>query len=250
VVAAGATTARADPDPADGECRAPRTLAHVIVVIGSPAGRIEDGRIVAGGPAARVAIAAAGGGRQVQLVGRLGDDPTADAILFDLARAGVGHVALLRDPSRPTPLEPAPIADDVAEGEEDGDGAEPGPPEAAEPTTVLPLEAADVELGLRYLTDYGVIVVADPAGPDVVGVAVDAARWATARLVIVVEAGATATEAIPADATVIEAPAADPDGAFAALVGRFAASLDAGSDPGDAFSGSLAAAGWTETPGD
>jgi hypothetical protein len=217
----------------------------MIVVIGSPAGRLEDGRVVAGGSAARVAIAAAGGGRQVQLVGRVGDDPTADAVLLDLARAGVGHVALLRDPSRATPLEPAPIVDDVTEGYEDGDGAEVGPLEAPEPT-VLPLEAADVELGLRYLTDYRVIVVVDAAGPEVVGVAVDAVGWATARLVVVVEAGATVTDSVPSDATVIEAPAADPDGAFAALVGRFAASLDEGSDPGEAFSGSIAAAGWTE----
>jgi pfkB family carbohydrate kinase len=225
----------------------------VIVVIGSPAGRLEDGRIVAGGPAARVAVAAAGGGRQVQVVGRVGDDPTADAILLDLARAGVGHVAVLRDPSRPTPLEPAPLADDLVEGDEDGDGAEGGPIEAADTpqlATVLPLEAADVELGLRYLTDYRVIVVADPAGRDVVGVAVDAARWGAARLVVVTEAGAPVDDSLPTDATLIEAPATDPDGAFAALVGGFAASLDDGSDPGDAFSGSLAAAGWTEASPD
>ena len=53
-------------------------------------------------------------------------------------------------------------------------------------------------------------------------------------------------DSLPADATVIEAPTTDPDGAFAALVGRFAASLDEGSDPGDAFSGSLAATDGTE----
>jgi hypothetical protein len=230
----------------------------VIVIIGSPAGRLEDGRIVAGGPAARVAIAAAGGGRQVQVVGRVGDDPIADAILLDLARAGVGHVAVLRDPSRPTPLEPAPPAEDLVEGDDDGYGAEAEPGEAAgtavpatpEPATVLPLDAADVELGLRYLTDYRVIVMADAVGRDVVGVAVEAARWGAARLVVVTEAGAVVDDSLPADATVIEAPATDPDGAFAALVGRFAASLDDGSDPGDAFSGSLAAAGWTEASPD
>ena len=225
----------------------------MIVVIGSPAGRLDEGRIVAGGPAARVAIAAAGGGRPVQLVGRVGDDPTADAILLDLAHAGVGHVAVLRDPSRATPLEPAPPADDVAEEDDDGAGAGAEPFDSGETSAaapVLPLEAADVELGLRYLTDYRVIVVADPAGPDVVGVAVEAARWGAARLVVVSEAGEAVDDSLPADATVIEAPAADPDGAFADLVGRFAASLDDGSDPGDAFSGSLAAAGWTEASRD
>jgi hypothetical protein len=178
----------------------------VIVVIGCPTGRLDDGRVTAGGTASTVAIAAAGGGRQVQLVGRIGDDAHDDA--------GVR------------------------------------PSAASEGVRTLLLEAADVELGLRYLTDYRVIVLADQVAPEVVAVAVDAARWGAARLVVILEPGAAVPDPVPVDATVIEAPASDPDGAFAALVGRFAAALDEGTAPGDAFLGSLAAAGGTEaTPG-
>ena len=83
----------------------------MIVVIGSPIGRIADGAIAAGGSASRVALAAAAAGPVVQLVGRTGDDSTAEAVVLDLARGGVGHVALLRDPSRVTPLEPEPAID-------------------------------------------------------------------------------------------------------------------------------------------
>ena len=51
---------------------------------------------------------------------------------------------------------------------------------------------------------------------------------------------------LPPDAIVFEAPAEDPDGDFAALVGRFAAALDDGTDAADAFRSSLAEEGWTE----
>ena len=49
---------------------------------------------------------------------------------------------------------------------------------------------------------------------------------------------------------VFEAPADDPDGDFAALVGRFAAALDDGVDAGDAFRSSLAEEGWTPAVAD
>ena len=219
----------------------------MIVVIGSPIGRIADGAIAAGGPASRVALAAAAAGRDVQLVGRTGDDPTAEAVVLDLARGGVGHVALLRDGARVTTLEPRPPADlepdDLEPDEVDGSG-EDG--ETAEPAAVPPLDAADVDLGLRYLTDFAVVVLAEPAGPDVVCVAVDAARWADARLILVVAAGGTVPDDAPGDAVVFEAPASDPDGVFAALVGGFAAALDDGADPEAAFRASVASDGWSE----
>ena len=75
----------------------------VIVVIGSPVGWLRDEEIVPTGTPARAALAAAAAGCQVQLVGRTGDDPTADGLLLSLARGGVGHVALLRDPARANP---------------------------------------------------------------------------------------------------------------------------------------------------
>jgi hypothetical protein len=216
----------------------------VIVVIGSPTGRSEDGEVAAAGTASRVALAAARAGRLVQLVGKTGDDPAADAIVLDLARGGVGHVALLRDPARPTPVDPGP-------GE---DLDTPDPTDAADGTTTSPmsaaagpaLEAADVDLGLRYLSDYRVIVLAEPTGSDVVAIASDAARWAEARLIIVVGAAQTVPDGLPADVVVFEAPESDPDGVFAQLVGGFAAALDGGTDPEVAFRASIASDGWSD----
>ena len=57
---------------------------------------MDAGHIVADGSSVRIAKAIAGAGRSVQIVGRVGDDAAADAVLQDLARAGVGHVAILR----------------------------------------------------------------------------------------------------------------------------------------------------------
>jgi hypothetical protein len=216
----------------------------VIVVIGSPIGRLDDDVLAAGGTASRVALAAARLGRTVQLVGKTGDDPTADAVVLDLARGGVGHVALLRDPGRETPLEtvwPDAIDDDAAEVDPDLRGANPAPipPGPA-------LEAADVELGLRYLTDFAVVVLAEPADPETIAVVADAARWGEARMILVVSVGQTVPDGLPGEATVFESPPTDPDSAFADLVGTFAASIDEGTEPGAAFRSSIASDGWTE----
>src|SRR5437764_8583257 len=118
----------------------------MIVVVGSPVGRVDGAAIRAAGTPARIAMAAASSDRSVQVIGRIGDDPTADAVLLDLARAGVGHVALLRDVSHPTPLEdPVAVPADLDEASE-----------STGPTTVhgLAMDAADVALGLRYLTGF------------------------------------------------------------------------------------------------
>ena len=120
----------------------------------------------AAGTASRVALAAARGGRSVQLVGKTGDDATADAIVLDLARGGVGHVALLRDPANPTPVEAGP-PDDLAAATEDIDGAREAEAGDAALLAIPALEAADVDLGLRYLTDYRVVVLAEPSAADV-----------------------------------------------------------------------------------
>jgi hypothetical protein len=217
----------------------------VIVVVGSPVGRLRDEEIVGYGLAARVAMSAAAAGRQVQLVGRTGDDPTADALLLMLARGGVGHVALLRDPARLSPLVAETLSGDM----------DPGSPEGVSSAAVQPLEqptldAADVELGLRYLTSFAVVVLAEPAGEEVVGVVADAARWNSAQVVMVVTGGSEPTDGLPPDAIVFEAPDDDPDGDFAALVGRFAAALDDGTEAADAFRASIAADGWTEAAPD
>ena len=219
----------------------------MIVVIGTPTGRLRDDVVVAGGIASRVALAASGLGRTVQLVGKTGDDSTADGVVLDLARGGVGHVALLRDSARATPLEAAPPdAVDEPESDENPDptaaSAAPAPPGPA-------LEAADVDLGLRYLTDFAVVVLAEPADPATIAVVADATRWAEARMVLVVPAGQSLPTGLPDDVVVFESPATDPDGAFADLVGTFAASLDEGTEPGAAFRSSIASDGWTEAGG-
>ena len=218
--------------------------APVIVVIGSPVGQLQDEDLVAAGTAARVALAAASAGRSVQLVGRTGDDPATDGLLLRLARAGVGHVALLRDAASPTPLGIQPTIDDADLLSEDGPEAPPvGPPVERAESPIL--DAADVELGLRYLTEFAVLVLAEPAGLDVIAAVAEAARWNAARLVMVVEAGTAAPDGLPSDAIVFEAPADDRDGVFATLVGTFAAALDDGEDPAGAFRSSIAAEGWT-----
>ena len=218
----------------------------MIVVIGSPIGRLADGTIAAAGMASRVALAAAGAGRTVQLVGKTGDDPTADGVVLDLARGGVGHVALLRDPARATPLEVPPVDDRAAERPRRGplDGA---PAIAAEARAAGPrLEAADVDLGLRYLTEFAVVVLAEPASPEVVAIVVEAAVGRVPD-----DPGRRGGGACPrwpsgGRRRVRGAPDADPDGVFAGLVGSFAAALDDGTEPGEAFRASVASDGWTE----
>ena len=210
----------------------------MIVVVGSPIGRVSDGGISAAGMSSRVALAAARTGAAVQVVGKTGDDVTADGVVLDLSRGGVGHVALLRDGSRPTPLEPADDLDAAAETS------------PAEPLDGPAIDAADVDLGLRYLTAFEVVVVAEPAPPDLVTVVAEAARWSEARMVLVVAAGSAVPESLPADVIVFEAPDADPDGVFADLVGSFAAALADGIEPGEAFRASVDSDGWTEVAAD
>lgn len=243
-----------DPDPADTS-RAAAYPQPVIVVIGSPIGRLDEDVLTAGGTASRVALAAARLGRTVQLVGVTGDDSTADGVVLDLARGGVGHVALLRDPGRATPLETAtPDMLDMPDAIDEEAGEDDPEPEAASPSPAFAqpgpaLEAADVELGLRYLTDFAVVVLAEPAGPETIRVVTDATRWGEARMILVVTAGQTVPDGLPGDVVVLESPPADPDGAFADLVGAFAAALDEGTEPGAAFRSSIASDGWTEAGG-
>jgi ribokinase len=207
----------------------------VIVVIGTPAWRAVEPAGPAG-LACGIAVAAAAAGAEVELVGRTGDDPAGDALLVALARAGVGHVALLRDPARPTPLV-EPLADTELAGElDEGAGDRP----AADVAFAGPrLEALDVDLGLRYLTAFGVIVVTVDVLDTVLAVAADAAAFAGAHLVALVEEGSDPPADTPATATILSVPASDPDGDFARLIGSYAAALDAGQAPGDAFAAAL-----------
>ena len=205
----------------------------MIVVIGAVHATGSGADVAPAGLAAGVALAASTEGARVELVTRLGDDPTGDAVLLAFAAAGVGHVATLRDPARGTTMDPPdPEPLDV----DDEDGGEPAPDDLAGPI----LDGADVGLALRYLADYRIIVAAHPS-PAVLTEATAAAAWAGAHLVVIVDPatdGAPPAE-LPADALVLAV-----DGGATALgdaIGRYAAAVDAGSAPAEAFAATLGA---------
>jgi ribokinase len=208
----------------------------MIVVVGNPAWHAAEPAAPAGRTCG-IALAAARAGARVELVGRVGDDAAGDALLIALARAGVGHVAMLRDPARATPIvEPA-------APEEEAPSADPAPAGTAiDPDTAPRLEAADVALALGYLPAIDVLVVSDDVPPDVLPACLEGARFAGARPVLALRPGEDAPVDLPPDAIVLIAPEEDGD-AFAALLGRFAAALDAGGEPEAAFRAATAD-GW------
>jgi hypothetical protein len=219
----------------------------VIVVIGLPAyADSPDGEKCAGGLAVEVATAAHRRGSSVELVGKVGNDGAGDAVVVALGRMGIGHAALLRDPIRPTPVLVAQAVDDADLGDDataelDVETAEarllPEDPEARPA-----LEAADVELALRFLPSSSVVVIADPFSEATTAAGIEGAAFATARLIVLMPAG-SAAPVVPPEATVLEAPPAD-DGSFGRLVGVFAGALDAGIEPKAAFAEAVGAAGW------
>ena len=250
----------------------------MIVVIGLPAYVDEaDGEICAGGLAVEIAAEARRRGAQVELAGKVGGDGAGDAVVVALGRLGVGHAALLRDAARPTPLLVAEEGDatmgagatataapaataasaSVATGDAiaaaDPDGRPPLPRLLPEDPNGRPaLEAGDVEMALRYLTGPRVVVVAEPLSAPALSAAAEGAAFSGASLVILTAAGAGSHAGAPvvpdlATATVLEMPP-DDDGSFARLVGAYAASLDAGTEPGKAFRDGVAAVGWERSP--
>ena len=222
----------------------------MIVVVGQPVYRPLEGSVAVNGFPARVALAAATHGRVVQLVGKAGEDPDGDAVVLALARGGVGHVALLRDAGVSTPRAPEAIGGDPDSPAAGGTTATQDEASVQFASQRQALDAADVELALRYLTDFSVVVLGEAADPEIVRVVAAAAGWADARIVLVVPAGTTIPDALPPETIVFEAPDEDPDGVFAALVGSFAAALDGGDDPAKAFHASVEATGWTLAPAD
>ena len=190
--------------------------------MGGPIWRAGDPG-AADGLAVGVARAAAAGRSDVQIVGKVGDDPEGDQLLIDLARAGVGHVAVLRDPAARTP-----VAGPTADEDETA-----GAPPSALPSG-LPLDATDLELALRYLTDFRVVVIADAIGADALRVTADAATFSGAHVIAIVPGGGS-VPAMPAGATILEGPAGADAAGFSALVGTYAAAIDRGVSPADAF---------------
>lgn len=197
----------------------------MIVVLGRP-GLTAEGQLDR--PAGRIAVAASAEGGRVELVGSVGDDPDGDLVAVELGRAGVGHAALLRDPAGTTPRS-------TEEEYTGGDTSDTHP---------LPrLDSGDVDLGLHYLAEIQVLVVAEPMAPDLLQVVADAATYHGAALVVVADNGAQPSDDLPAAATVLEMPAED-SGAFVELVGRYAALLDNGRAPAEAWQDAIDASGW------
>jgi NAD(P)-dependent dehydrogenase (short-subunit alcohol dehydrogenase family) len=237
----------------------------VIVVVGDPVLRPADGGLpsLASGRAAAIARACVRAGATVQLVGKVGDDAAGDQVLLSLTRDGVGHVALLRDAGRSTGIAVVPpaaveadpsdadpdwatsLVDDSAEAAQGGGAIpdEPDPPGATAPSSLAP---EDLDLALRYLTSFGVLVIAAPLTPATLAVAVESAAYAGAHLIHL--GPADGMPPVPVDdVTMLEPPPADPEDGFAALVGRYAAELDGGTRPAAAFRTALRASGWEST---
>jgi hypothetical protein len=88
-----------------------------------------------------------------------------------------------------------------------------------------------------------VLVLAEPVEEPVTQVVVDAARYHGAQLVVLVESGQPPPVVLGEDATVLERPQSD-EGAFAALVGRYAVALAEGTEPAQAWQSAVRGAGW------
>jgi hypothetical protein len=146
-----------------------------------------------------VARLAAATGARVEMVGAASPDSIGDARLVQLAQAGIGHATVVRS------------------------GADR-------------LEAADLDLALRYLPDVRAIVLIGP-DPSLVAPAVAASGWSGAGLVVVATSsgGATLDTGSAPHAIVLESPAVDRDATFAGLVAALATRLDAGEDAATAW---------------
>jgi hypothetical protein len=216
----------------------------MIVIVGLPAYRDAiDGRSCAGGLAVDIAVAARAQGATVELVGKIGEDGAGDSVVLELARGGIGHAALVRDPSRPTPV----LARvEVVEGD-DAPEIEAVDSTVARLLPVEPelrpgLDSDDIDLALRYLPQAAVVVVADELSPQTIKAVAEATAFESARLVVLAAEGADLS-ALPVEAIALEMPA-DDDGSFARMVGGMAARLDSGADPQTAFADAIRAAGW------
>lgn len=129
----------------------------MIVVIGALSAARHGESYSVDGYAAAVALALAAAGEQVELIAKIGVDDAGESAIHQLDRGGVGHVALLREVSLATP---------------------------SRPTEALPLDAADLQLALRYLTSFEAALLVDPREPSLLEAALDACDYAGARLVV------------------------------------------------------------------
>jgi hypothetical protein len=147
------------------------------------------------GMAVEVARRAADSGVRTEIVGVAPTDDAGDRLLIELSEAGVGHATVTRS---------------AAGG----------------------IEAADLELALRYLPDVRAIILVRP-GASLLAPALAAGSWSGAPLVIVGPLdpeGVAILDAAPSSPTVLEPPADDREGSFAGLLVALALRLEAGED--------------------
>ncbi len=164
-------------------------------------------------------MAAAAAGAAIQLAGSVGDDREGDEAIIRLGRAGVGHAALLRDPTGRTPVA--------------GQERQPAPR----------LDAEDVELGLRYLAEMRVLILAEPLEREAQAAALEAARYHGAHVIALLAPGSIPDQALAGAGTVLETPSEDVT-SFAKVVASYAARLAAGEPASTAFLEATAATGW------
>jgi hypothetical protein len=146
-------------------------------------------------------------------------------------------VALLRDAAHPTPLL-------TREGPSDGSASAMGSDddvasiEPSDPAARPGLDAADVQLALRYLPDYRVVLLAEPQPDEIVSVVADAVAYAGATLLVAVGPGWRGTA--PDGALVVEADTSDPESRLAELLGTVAARVEQGATADEAMQEVLA----------
>ena len=135
----------------------------MIVIVGRP-GLGANGELDR--PTGQIAFAAAAPAATWSLSAASATTPQGDAVVVALGRAGIGHAAILRDPAGSTPT----TSDD---GANDDDARLPR------------LDAGDVDLGLRYLPECRVLIVAEPLPEDALRVVVEAAAYHGAELIVI-----------------------------------------------------------------
>jgi hypothetical protein len=163
------------------------------------------------GLAVEIARRAAGTGARTEVVGVAPPDRKGDRVLLELAAAGIGHATVTR-------------------------------------SAASAIEAADLELALRYLPDVRAIVLARPSSP-LLAPAMAAGSWSGATLVVIGPLDGDGTAVLDAATSpsprrgpiVLEPPSRDPKGAFAGVVAALASRLDAGEDPAAAWQSTVEA---------
>jgi len=169
----------------------------MIVVVGTLSARLEGQQVRSDSFSVTVAGALAAAGEAVELVSKVGADDAGEALIAQLAASRIGHVALIRDAARATTR--------------DGGAA-------------LDMDAADLQLALRYLTQFDAVLLVDPEDDVVVATVLDACNYAGARLVVTRPVGSARAE-VPVGEyrqgpppLEVERPAGDPAATVALLV--------------------------------